>query len=215
MAGRRPRQTRDEQAGVSPLKPRRGPEPGNVSGNAVPGSQGGHKFGEGNTASKGNTSTFTHGMYSRRAVEARARQIIAALMEDGLTPEHVRHPMFTLHVGALSRIEAAASLGYEYWMDVLDTEGPAAVFGMKEGVPRALIEVWAGLEQKASRLRADMGLTPAGYAKISRDLGIAASATEDRLAAAAREGHAIAARRLGLVQAADADADDAEPGQPG
>jgi hypothetical protein len=215
MAGRRPRETAAEQQGASPLKPpgarRCGLRPGQQAGNNIPGSAGGHKLGEGNTASRGNQANMMHGIYSRRYVEARALSIATTLLEDNVSPEHVRHPMFTLHLMSLSRAEAMSSLLYEYVLDVLDTDGPAAVFGMEAGVPRALAEVWKSLETRADRLRETMGLTPTGYAKISRDLGVAASASEDRLERAAREGHQIAARRLGIT-AAVVDAEAAEDG---
>lgn len=218
MAGRKPREPKPDDP-LYVRKPgerrpggQRGPKPGEggVYGNALPGSTAGHRFGEGNQASRGGPGRVIHGMYSRRHVEARAEAIVAALLEDGLSPDHVAHPMFAMHLSAIGRAEAVASLGWEYVMDVLEESGPGAVFGMEPGVPRALIEVWKGTEQHADRLREKMGLTPTGYAKLVQHLGLSVSAQEDRLSAAARAGREIAAKRLGIErvpETADGDVD--------
>ena len=197
MAGRRPKQTSDDQSGTNPLKPgRRGGktggrdfEPGNVPQNA---------FGKGNKVGVGGTRT--HGMTSDISIRARAEAIITAMLEDARCPDHLRSPAFAPTLLAWGRAEAISSLAYDWMCVLLDSEGPEAIFGLKQGQVKAISDVWRGHEQFASSLRSKLGLDPAGYARLSKDLGLTATATEDRLVKMAQAGHDVTSRRLGLVR---------------
>lgn len=194
---------------MQPGRRRPGPRPGEGGfGNAAPGSQGGHKFGEGNQAAKGNSfSNYKHGIRSQRAISDRAEAIVTAMLGDAHCPDYLRSAAFIPSVMAWGKAEAAASLAWD-WCEQLGTPG---MFLMGEGHGRSAIDMWKALHAHARSVRNDIGLSPISYAKIARDLGIAHQATEDRLNAAAREGQAITARRMGIVQG-QADASDAEAG---
>lgn len=204
MAGRKPRVTPDERGGTDPLKPRRrpGPKPGEggISGNALPGSSGGHKWAEGNQAGRGNANNLKHGMYSGRALRSRAEAIVTAMLEDARCPSHLRSPAFAATLLAWGNAEAIASLAWDWMCDLLDEAGPQAIFGMSPGMMKAQSEVYKTHAQAASQLRSKLGIDPVGYAKIAKDLGIAANAAEDQLQRMATTGAEITSRRLGLVQ---------------
>lgn len=195
MAGRRPRET----APGDPLRP-------GGTGNAAPGSMGGHKFGQGNQWARGNTGNFKHGMQSERAISVRAEAIITAMLGDEKCPDYLRSAAFIPSVMAWGRAEAMASLAWE-WCESMGME----MFVPGEGHGKSPADVWRTLHAHARGVRNDIGLSPVSYAKIARDLGIAQSATEDRLNAAAKEGRAITAKRMGVVQATADASDDGQP----
>lgn len=190
MAGRRPRKTPDEQAGTDPLKPRPAHQfqPGNRPANA---------FAPGNRISA--TGNLSHGMHSKMAIKDRADHILLAMLEDPRCPDHLHTPAFAPALMAWSRAEAVASLAYDWMNDLWEAEGPAAIFTMHSVTGRTPSEVWKGHEAFASSLRAKLGMDPVSYARISRDLGLASAATEDRLARMADAGKQVTAERLGIT----------------
>lgn len=177
MAGRKPRVTGDEQAGVSPLRPRRGSAPPLRPPGTHP--------------RRGDTP-------AERAIRERATALVTAMWETPRCPPHLRQEAFASQMLAWGRAEAVASVAYDRMCELLAEQGPDAIFGMKPGIMRAMSEVWMGLERHASQQRSKLGLDPVSYAKISRDLGIAAGAAEDRLTKMAKQGSEIVQRRLGL-----------------
>ena len=186
MAGRKPRVTRDEQAGVTPLRGERRSD---------------GRFGPGNEeAARGGGAGMRHGMNSRRAIDDRAQAIITAMLEDARCPDHLRSPAFAAEVLAWGKAEAMAALAWEYMGELLDAGGPAAIFGMQPGMLKAQSEVWKAHAAFAASRRAALGISPVSYAKISRDLGIAAAPTADQLQRMGERGGEIARRRLGITE---------------
>lgn len=181
MAGRKPRMTRDQQAGQDPLKPPRTP------GSYAPGNM-------------GNVNALRNGMTSKRALNDRAMAIITAYLEDARCPDHLRLPAFAADVMAWGQAEALASFAWDDMCKLMDEEGTAAVFRMQPGVMKAQSEVWKAHAAFASQLRKGLGLSPAGYAKIARELGIGAASTQDQLARMSEEGGEIVQRRLAIVR---------------
>lgn len=194
MAGRRPRVPRDEAAGVSPLK-----------GQAGAAGTGGNGAGRGGPArgyswapfAPGHTASLKHGVYSEPRVSARASELMAAVLADPRLPDHVRSALFEPALRAWSRAEAMAEAAWD-WATAKDN--PDEMFELKPGVMRSPSEVWKGLEAHAARARSRLGMDPASYAAISKDLGLANRAVEDSLQRAARQGREIAARRLGITR---------------
>lgn len=190
MAGRTPRKGRDEQQGTDPLKPasdRLDPR-GERVGNRV-----------NNGGSKGNVNRMTHGMKSRRALEARSTAIITAMLGDNRCPDHLRSPAFAHTLIAWGNAEAMASLAWDHMCDLLTEGGPTAIFGLSPGMMKSVSEVWKAHAAFASTLRGRLGIDPVGYAKIARDLGIAAATTGDQLARMNAAGAAITQRRLAAI----------------
>ena len=93
-----------------------------------------------------------------------------------------------------------AALAWEYMGELLDAGGPAAIFGMQPGMLKAQSEVWKAHAAFAASRRAALGISPVSYAKISRDLGIAAATTADQLQRMGERGGEIARRRLGITE---------------
>lgn len=194
MAGRKPRATRDEQAGTNPLQ---GGKPGIVNPNAS------HAPEAQSSRSRANSNGLKHGMASARALNDRAEAIIAAQLEDARCPDHLRSPTFAAEVMAWGKAEAMASLAWDYMCELLEAGGPAAIFGMQPGMLKAQSEVWKAHAAHAASRRAALGISPVSYAKIARDLGLAAATTQDQLARMSERGGEIASRRLGIVRAAE------------
>ena len=60
--------------------------------------------------------------------------------------------------------------------------------------------MWKAHAAFAASRRAALGISPVSYAKISRDLGIAAATTADPLQRMGERGGEIARRRLGITE---------------
>lgn len=200
MPGRKPRKSSDEQLGTSPLKRDGRARHG---GDFQPGNRPANAFREGNKLSQ--LSHRTAGRTSKIAIADRADAILVAMLEDARCPDHLRSPAFAPSVMAWSRAEAVASLAWDHMQAVMEEAGAAGVFGLAPGVMRAVSEVWKGHEQFAAQLRSKLGIDPVSYAKISRDLGIAANASQDRLEKMAAKGAEVTSRALGLPSPDDGD----------
>ncbi len=182
MAGRKPRETRDQQAGQDPL------------------TAGGRRRGEYAPGNMGGANAMKHGMTSSRAINAKAMAIITAMLEDARCPDHLRSPAFVAELMAWGRAEAMSALAWDWLSKVLDAEGPEAIFGMQPGMVKSLSDVWKGHEAFAAQRRRALGISPDGYARIARNLGLAAAATGDQLARMKETGGEIAKRRIALVR---------------
>jgi hypothetical protein len=192
MAGRRPQMSRDEQAGQDPLKRSPGwPNPNRSHDSAA-------------QSRRAPGAAPKHGLFSARAVNAKSMSIITAMLEDARCPDHLRSPAFTAELMSWGRAEAMAALSWQWLCSVLDTAGPEAIFGMQPGMVKSLSDVWKGHEAFAAQRRRALGISPDGYARIARNLGLAAAATGDQLARMKEAGGEIARRRIGLVQGGNA-----------
>ena len=193
MAGRKQRRTRDEEAGVTPLHGRR------PSGLREDGTFEPAFAGQRPPFAPGNKAAMTHGAHTEDELSPLAQQILTRLLEDPRMPDHVRSPMFLMEGAAWGRAEAAAAL---LWNHVA-AMGIDAATRLDPGRVRSLLDMWIAAEKLAGRGRDKMGLNPSGYAKIRKDLGIAAKAGEDALESMASRGAEITARRL-EIEAGDA-----------
>ena len=195
MAGRRPRAPRDEQAGVTPLH---GPRRSGLSDDGVtfvpqfPGQR--------PPFTLGNEAAVQHGGASRRAVVL-ARSLVNAVLEDPDMPQHLRSPAFRHSLEAWARLQTMADMIFP-WMADLEIDEMTAPQG-RIGNGKSRLELYLIAEKSAATARARLGLDPVSYAKIKKDLGIAANASEDALAKLAKAGAQITARRAEL-EAGDA-----------
>jgi hypothetical protein len=144
----------------------------------------------------GNLAHVTHGTRSQRLVSERAEAIHAALIE-------VAPWVTDLDVEAVDRYcraEGRARMLHEY----------AVATAAERGVEAVSSFVWTEAtraEANAAKFAADLGLDPAGRAKLAKDLGVAVHFGGDQLADLADQGRAIRERR-------QAELDANEGGQP-
>lgn len=190
MAGRRPRVGRDEEAGQNPLRR----EPGWQNPNRS------HESGAQSARDRGNQNALKHGMQSRRALNDRAQAIISAMLEDARCPDHLRSPAFAPELMAWGKAEAVESFAWDDMCRLMDEEGTAAAFRMRPGMMKSQVEVWKTVAAHAAQRRAALGISPVSYARIAKDLGIAAATTQDQLTRMAERGGEIARARLAVVK---------------
>lgn len=204
MAGRKPKTAAHK---VTPLrgraaKPRQLPQAGYwVDGEWYePGGPNARDdgFQDGNTASEGRRQAgqesggYVHGAYSDDEIAPRARALVTSVLEDKAMPDHLRSPAFRHSLDAWGRAEAAASLILEY----ISGQGIGATIVPKMGGTKAPLEIWQKFETTAARMRSELGISPASYARISRDLGLNQKANEDALERLSGQGAQIVARRM-------------------
>jgi hypothetical protein len=134
-------------------------------------------------------------------VDALAGEILEAALAD---PElaYLGSPRFADTLWSWAQARAMATLAFR-WCAGLDD--PAEMFELKRGVLRAPAEVWRAMDAHATRLGARLGLDPASYAVISRDMGLAKKAVVESLDRMADSGSAIVARRSLAVLPAGVD----------
>jgi hypothetical protein len=174
MAGRRLKVTREDQVAAR------------EKGSYAPGNM-------------GSTNGLIHGMSSERAINDRAQAILTATLEDAQCPDHLRLPKFAASLIAWARAEALASLAWDYLCQCSAEGGMEAIFQPKANVTRTVSEIYTNMSNAALRHRSVLGITPVGWAKIAKDLGIAAAATQDQLGRMGERGGEIARRRLAVV----------------
>ena len=148
----------------------------------------------------GNTVSLKHGAGTRGCIDDANMTRIGLELSEGIArdllshpqcPEQLYWPQFAPQVLAWSRFEAKAALLHQ-WLETMTAE--------EQSTPRKAggetpVAVWLATERAAERARDRLGLTPASWAKIQKDLGIARRAQDDRLAAAAEHGRTIRAKR--------------------
>lgn len=129
-----------------------------------------------------------------------AEGIARVLLESDYCPEQLRWPVFAAQVESWSRREAQAKLIYDYMtaMDVAERLAPVA-----PGSQVTVMDQWVKVEAAAERARKELGLTPASYAKIQRDLGIADRLADDKVARLGEAGRIIRLRREAISVVAD------------
>ena len=215
MSGRRPRRTRDEQSNVTPLHGERvralpgqsRPGTERVRGPGRPGLSGigedgvwrpvnptqrpPFQPGHDPRRDKAAEASTTHGAKTPAKVEEKAREIQAGALGNPAWPDHLRSPMFGPAVWAWAKAEAAEDMIWSYICD----QGLEMAMTLKPGASRALMDIWMAAHTRAGNARKDLGLTPASYAKIVKDLGLQEKATEAALQGLAATGASITARR--------------------
>jgi hypothetical protein len=146
----------------------------------------------------GNAAHFTHGggdspgQMSRMGQE-KAQEIAERLL-DGNCPEQLRWPQFLPAVQAWSRLEARALL-LSNWLDGMTPEEMSMPAKAGGATPA---EVWMAAERSAGRARERLGLDPASYAKIAKDLGIAGRAADDAVTRLGHHGALIREKRASV-----------------
>jgi hypothetical protein len=199
--------TRDEQTGVTPLtgaertrrwRERRRQDPQDATA-AADGEVTGVRKGTGTPArgyswppfQPGHTVNLVHGARCEKMIAPRAQALETAVMESAEFPDLVRSPVFRMSLTAWTRAEAVASLLYEY---IAGLE-PGEMMTPRLAGTRAPVDLWRTAESHAAKLRGELGLTPTGYAKISRDLGLAGRAADEALERMASAGRQIREQR--------------------
>ena len=114
----------------------------------------------------------------------RARLILQCLLENADMPPHVRTEGFRLTAVAWARAEALSELMFEN----LASMDQAEMMLPQRAAVKSPVDIWKTVDAHATRLRNDLGLSPVGYAKIAKDLGIAGRAVEDNLQQMAANG---------------------------
>ena len=176
---------RDDETGVTPL---RGQRPGEAWEAKPPRGYSWPPFQDGNAAAR------VHGARSEREIGPRAVEIMTALLEDPAQPDHVRSPVFRHHVWAWARAESVAGLLFDYLAGLSFDE----MVTPRLAATRSPVDLWKVADGHAGRLRSSLGLDPAGYAKIRRDLGLSQRASEEALEQLSAAGAAIVAKRREL-----------------
>lgn len=173
--------SRDEQAGVTPLRG----EPSSEAGQGPARGYSWPPFGEGNTAA------LRHGAYSDAVVAPRAREILAGLLEDPQMPGHVRSPAWRYQAKAWARAEAIADVLYEHVAEM----GAEGMMTPKLAGTKSPVDIWRAADAHAGRLRARLGLDPVAYAGLAKDLGLASRAIDDNLVRMSGEGAEMVRRK--------------------
>jgi len=202
VAGRRQGKSRDEEAGVTPLhgRPPRGTAKGTPSGIGPDGVWHPAVPGQRPPFAPGNTINLTHGATCPAKIRPRAEEIVRSVLEDALMPDHLRSPAFRFALQAWAEAEAAAAMLYDW---ICEQSIETLVFP-RLGATKAPVELWQTMAKTAMTLRGKLGLDPASYARISKDLGIAENASENQLRGAAQRGALIVARRAAIGEGGNA-----------
>jgi hypothetical protein len=114
---------------------------------------------------KGNLAALRHGANSERIVSAKAQEIRDLLLQSF---PFLAEEAFLEATERYVRAEARAQLLHDYCMEKAEREGV-------EAVPRTLWQEASRAESNAAKCASDLGLDPAGFARIGRDLGVAGS----------------------------------------
>ena len=162
---------------------------------------------------KGNTAAMTHGagpidrpgrLPAPR--EREAMDLLARFLGDRESvPEWLCWPQFRPQVEAWARWETKVKALAEYLesMPLEDQMQPTTTGG--HITP---LEMWMAVEKGAQSARDKLGLTPAAWAKIRRDLGLARRAEEDSLAKLGEQGAQIRRSRALPAVVVDAEGDE-------
>ena len=142
-------------------------------------------------AEPGNVLALQHGAYSPRHVLPKAAEIEAALLADAEIPAWLRTAQFAAARKAWAEAEAIADLLLTW----LATLGMTELTTPRKAATKSPVDLWRSAHSHASNLRSKLGLDPVSYARIAKDLGIGAQASEEALSRLAETGKAIRERR--------------------
>jgi hypothetical protein len=123
-------------------------------------------------------------------------QQLADVYLDGYCPEQLRMPQFLPAVESWARREARARLLSD-WLDGMTVDQMTSP--QRKGALKVPFELWAQAENMAAKGRKDLGLDPASYAGIMKDLGIAGRAQDDAIGRLGAQGAAIRQARQASV----------------
>ena len=116
----------------------------------------------------GNTAAVRHGADSEAQVVPLAQQIVERFTGSGFCPEYLRTmPQFTPAVQAWAKLEARARL-LDDWLAGMT---PEEMTTPRKAGGSSPVEIWLAAERAASRARERLGLDPASWAKLAKDLG--------------------------------------------
>lgn len=124
-----------------------------------------------------------------------AQQFADAFL-DGYCPPQLEMPQFLPAVEAWARSEARVRLLND-WIDGMSIEemtSPPERKGASAAV-KVPVELLMQAENQAAKRRKDLGLDPASWASIQKDLGIAGRAADDAVARLAEKGRQIRLQR--------------------
>ncbi len=134
-----------------------------------------------------------------RRVLVLAQQFADAYL-DGYCPPQLEMPQFLPAVEAWARSEARVRLLND-WIDGMSIEemtSPPERKGASAAV-KVPVELLMQAENQAAKRRKDLGLDPASWASIQKDLGIAGRAADDAVARMGQAGAAIRRQRASVT----------------
>ena len=88
--------------------------------------------------------------------------------------------------------ETAAAMFLEY----ISKQSFSEMVTPRLGGTKTQMEQWKSFMMAAAKMRSDLGISPASYARLAKDLGLAHKANEDALERLATAGAEITSRRL-------------------
>jgi hypothetical protein len=133
-----------------------------------------------------------------------ANNIAATLMASPDCPSQLHMPQFAAQVQSWSRLEAKVKLLHNY----LETMTAEDQITPRKAGGETPMSVYLAAERAAERARDKLGLTPASWAKIQKDLGIAEMGQAHRLAEMGAKGAAIRQRVQAEMRVIRGDAED-------
>jgi len=154
----------------------------------------------------GNKRAQTHGAGSDkrldsprapRAVIELARKIADRYL-DGAVPAQLLRPEFMPSVESWARREARARILSDF-LEGLSVE--EMISPTRAGAVKSVFEIWLSAEHSAAKARKDLGLDPASWASIQKDLGIAGKMADDAVARMGAAGAQIRQMRRSTASA--------------
>lgn len=128
----------------------------------------------------GHKTGLFSGQYSKEIVEARAPVVLRRLID--MYPMVLDFPEWVIE--RYVKVEARLDLMYEYFMELCATVGIAQV-------PSALNSEIAKAEQISLNYAKELGITPAAWASIAKNMGFARHFSNEKLDGLASEGRRI------------------------
>lgn len=151
---------------------------------------------------KGNQVNLVHGAGHQGFLNLapfamkQAAELAEQFLGHGEVPEWLTWPQFRPQVEAWARHETKVRLLHD-WCEGMSLEQQTQP--TTQGGKITPLELWLSAERGAERARDKLGLTPASWAKIQRDLGLAHKAEEDALSRLAATGREIRTQRKNRV----------------
>ena len=161
-----------------------------------------HAFGAGHELSvKHGAGDIQHpDRHIPRKVLVLAQQFADAFL-DGYCPPQLEMPQFLPAVEAWARAEARVRLLNDWveGMSIEEMTSPPERKGSATPAVKVPVELLMQAENQAAKRRKDLGLDPASWASIQKDLGIAGRAADDAVARMGQAGAAIRRQRASVT----------------
>lgn len=135
-----------------------------MAGRAKGRGRGGPAKGAGTPAAPGNVLALVHGAASRRAIDPIATELVTEVLADPSTA-YLEQPRYLAALRSWSRCEARVLL----LTAALERRG----FEDSDGTPSPWLHALEKAEGAAARSRSELGLSPASYARLGRDVAAA------------------------------------------